>query len=65
MKQGMRPFLCCAAVLVVAGLAINRVNAQDRGTPAPGAIPQNIPPAISQKTSVPSLQLSQAQQAKI
>ena len=59
----MRSFLCCAAVLAVVGLAIDRADAQD--TPGPGAIPQNIPPAISQKSSVPPLQLSQGQRAKI
>jgi hypothetical protein len=65
MEQGMRSFLCCAAVLAVVGLAIDRADAQDRGAPSSGAIPQNIPPEISQKPSVPPLQLSQGQRAKI
>ena len=61
----MRPFLGHAvfcAVLVM-GVIVARAGAQER--PSPGAIPQNVPPAISQKQSVPPLALSQAQREKI
>ena len=59
----MRPFSGHAgfcAVLVM-GVIITRAGAQQ----SPGAIPQNVPPAISQKQSVPPLALSQGQREKI
>lgn len=65
MEQGTRAFLSCAAFLVAVGLALNQAEAQDRGSAGPGAIPQNIPPAISQRPSIPPLKLSQAQRARI
>ena len=45
------------------GLITAQAGAQER--PSVGAIPQNVPPAISQKQSVPPLALSQAQRQKI
>jgi len=51
----------CAAFVM--GVVIAPAGAQER--PSPGAIPQNVPPAISQKQSVPPLALSQAQREKI
>jgi hypothetical protein len=60
----MRPFaFCAAALLLVATFAIGEADAQQRDTA--GAIPQNIPPAISQKPSIPPLQLSPTQRTKI
>ena len=47
--------------LLVMECIISRAGAQQ----SPGAIPQNVPPAISQKQSVPPLALSQAQRQKI
>src|SRR5262245_4225962 len=62
MEQTTRPFAFCAAALLL-NLAIGGADAQDRGTA--GAIPQNVPPAISQKPSIPRLQLSPTQRTKI
>jgi hypothetical protein len=46
------------------GLTVARAGAQER--PGAGAVPQNVPPAISQKQSVPPpLSLSQGQRQKI
>jgi len=61
----MRPFSTHAAfcAVLVMGLSIARAGAQER--PSAGAVPQNAPPAISQKQSVPPLALSQAQREKI
>ena len=59
----MRPFSGHAGfcALLLMAVIITRAGAQ----PSPGAIPQNVPPAISQKQSVPPLVLSQAQRQKI
>jgi hypothetical protein len=61
----MRPFSGHAALcaVLVMGVITARAGAQERS--GPGAIPQNVPPAISQKQSVPPLALSQAQREKI
>jgi hypothetical protein len=62
----MRPFSGRAAAfcaVLVMGVIMARAGAQER--PNPGAIPQNVPPAISQKQSVPPLALSQAQRERI
>jgi hypothetical protein len=64
MEHAMRPFLY-RAVFLILGLAITRADAQDHDKASPAAIPQNIPPAISQSQAVPPLALSQAQRAKI
>ena len=63
----MRPFAYGGALLalVTVALVIPQAGAQDRDLRSPGAIPQNISPAISQNPSVPPLQLSQAQRTKI
>ena len=45
------------------GLIAAQAGAQER--PGAGAVPQNVPPAISQKQSVPPLALSQGQRQKI
>lgn len=59
----MQRLFYCAAVL---GLIVAiPAAAQERGTGTPGAIPQYVPPAISQKPSTPPLKLSQAQREKI
>ena len=59
----MRPFSAHAAfcAVLVMGLTMARAGAQE----TPGAVPQSVPPAISQKQSVPPLALSQAQRQKI
>src|SRR5690242_2293564 len=49
--------------VLVTGLILARASAQE--TPGTGAIPQNVPPAIAQKQSVPPLALSQSQREKI
>jgi hypothetical protein len=61
----MRPFSAHAAfcALLVTGVIITSAGAQER--PSPGAIPQNIPTAISQKQSVPPLALSPVQREQI
>jgi Protein of unknown function (DUF1236) len=61
----MRPFSGQAAfcTVLVMGFIMAPAGAQER--PSPGAIPQNAPPAVSQKQSVPPLALSQAQREKI
>lgn len=61
----MRPFSAQAGffALLVMGLITVQAGAQE--SPGAGAIPQNVPPAISQKQSVPPLALSQAQRQKI
>jgi hypothetical protein len=62
----VRPFLYCAVLLAaVMVVAITRADPQDRGRTSPGAVPQNIPPPVSQNPSVPPLALSPAQRAKI
>jgi Protein of unknown function (DUF1236) len=65
MEQDMRPFLYCAVGLVLVGFTFSRADAQEGGTRDPGAIPQNIPPAISQKPSIPPLRLSPTQRTEI
>jgi Protein of unknown function (DUF1236) len=64
----MRPFsahsaFCAVLVGVIMAQVMAQAGAQE--TPAPGAIPQNVPPPISQNQSVPPLALSQAQREKI
>jgi Protein of unknown function (DUF1236) len=65
MEQDMRPFLYCAVGLVLVGFTFSRADAQERGTTEPGAIPQNLPPTISQKPSIPPLRLSPTQRTEI
>jgi hypothetical protein len=63
MEQHMQRLFYCAAVL---GLIVAiPAAAQERDTGTPGAIPQYVTPAISQKPSTPPLKLSQAQREKI
>jgi Protein of unknown function (DUF1236) len=65
----MRSFSAHAAfcAVLVMGLIMAQVMAQAgaQERPGAGAVPQNVPPAISQKQSVPPLALSQAQREKI
>ena len=63
----MRPHSCYATLLVVlvGGVLINQAAAQNRDTAGPGAVPQSVSPAVSQNPSLPPLQLSPAQRAKI
>jgi Protein of unknown function (DUF1236) len=65
MEQDMRPFLYCTVGLVLVGFTFSRADAQERGTTDHGAIPQNIPRAISQKPSIPPLRLSPTQRTEI
>ena len=63
----MQRLSCCATLLVVlvGGALVNQAAAQDRDTAGPGAVPQSVPPAVSQNPSLPPLQLSPAQRTKI
>jgi hypothetical protein len=63
----MRPLSSYATLLVVlvGGALTNQAAAQNRDTAGPGAVPQSVPPAVSQNPSLPPLQLSPAQRTKI
>jgi hypothetical protein len=63
----MRPLSCYATLLVVlvGGALVNQAAAQNQDAAGPGAVPQSVPPAVSQNPSLPPLQLSPAQRAKI
>jgi hypothetical protein len=64
-EEKMRIFSTYGAfALFLIGLLVTRAEAQDNA-PSPGAIPQNVPPAISQNPSIRPLLLSQAQRATI
>jgi hypothetical protein len=49
----------------VGGALVNQAAAQNRDTAGPGAVPQSGRPAVSQKPSLPPLQLSPGQRTKI
>jgi hypothetical protein len=57
--DGARHATLYRAVFLILG-AITRADAQDHDKTSPAAIPQNIPPAISQNQAVPPLALSEA-----